>query len=426
VITPLLALDAATRLLSGYGTDPQLTAFVDEHEIWIAPVWNPDGYTHCFNADNNWRKNRRDNGDGSFGVDLNRNHAFGWTSPCSGSTVTVSQTYKGVAASSEVETQVMEAFAADRHFAKVLDYHSYGEEVLWGYNCSLHPLVVFMQSEAAALSTASGYFGAERPPSAEGEHYQWQLASFGSHAFLTETQTQFQPTFAEALAEATLVWPGVVWLLDRAMPLSGHVTDACSGAPVVADIEIPGLGLLNGETNTSGGPFGRYHAFLPAGSYTARFSAPGYVTEDHPFDVLSTSSAVVLDVALETPTPLGCWTLLGQAKPGVAGEPVLEGTGTLLPGTLQIVRLTSAAPSTTATLVFGLTAVGLPFKGGTLVPFPSVLLPLSTDVTGAATLPFTLPVGTPPAVDLLFQAWIDDGAASFGLSASNGLEGTTG
>ena len=33
---------------------------VDGNEIWIAPVWNPDGYEYVFTTqDNLWRKNRR-------------------------------------------------------------------------------------------------------------------------------------------------------------------------------------------------------------------------------------------------------------------------------------------------------------------------------------------------------------------------------
>ena len=60
-----------------------------------------------------------------------------------------------------------------------------------------------------------------------------------------------------------------------------------------------------------------------------------------------------------------------------------------------------------------------------LVPNPLVLLPLATDASGELTLPFTLPAGLPSGTSLYFQAWIADPGASFGLSASNGLQGLT-
>lgn len=52
ISTPVIALRAAERLTEGYGTDPQITAAVDGHEIWIAPVWNPDGYSFVAHGSN--------------------------------------------------------------------------------------------------------------------------------------------------------------------------------------------------------------------------------------------------------------------------------------------------------------------------------------------------------------------------------------
>ena len=65
-------------VLGSYGIDPWATDVVNENVIWILPTMNPDGLEHVWTADNLWRKNRRDNGDGSFGVDLNRNWGFAW------------------------------------------------------------------------------------------------------------------------------------------------------------------------------------------------------------------------------------------------------------------------------------------------------------------------------------------------------------
>lgn len=301
IITPIIALTAADRLTAGYGTDSRITAAVDGHEIWIAPTWNPDGYTHVFTTDNMWRKNRRVFSNG-VGVDENRNFPQGWGSSCAGSTSVGSETYKGPSAASEAETQTLMTWSQRERFAKLIDYHSSGREVLYGYRCLSHPFTTWMRQEAVALSQVSGYGGATRAPSAEGEHYEWQFARMGTYAFLIETHTVFQPAYESAVAEAAMLWPGVLSVLERPITISGHVTDAATGDPVAARIDLLNVAFSNGETNGSGGPYGSYHMFLPPGTYDVRFSAPGYAPAVNSVSVTATSSTI-LDVQLAVAAP---------------------------------------------------------------------------------------------------------------------------
>ncbi len=300
ISTPVIALEAADRLTTGYGSDPRITAAVDGHEIWIAPVWNPDGYNYVFTTNNLWRKNRRVFANG-VGVDQNRNYALGWSASCAGSTSVGSETYKGPSAASEAETRTMTTWSETERFAKVIDYHSYGREVLYGYRCLSHPFTSWMQQQAAAISVASGYDGHTRLPSAEGEHPQWQSGRLGAYAFLIETHTEFQPSYASALTEAATVWPGILAVLERPITVSGHVTDALTGAPLAASIDLPGVAFSNGETNSSGGAFGSYHLFLPPGTYDVRFSRDGYAPVTRRVTVTD-SSADTLDVQLTAVT----------------------------------------------------------------------------------------------------------------------------
>lgn len=329
IVTPVIALDTIEHLLTEYATSAAIQGLVDGHELWIVPVWNPDGYNHVFLVDNLWRKNRRPVGN-NFGVDLNRNYPFQWSSACGGSTSTSSSTYRGPAPASEAETQTMLALSADRHFEKVLDYHSSGRETLWGYACPSTPIDAYWRSEATLLSSASGYGGAERAPSADGEHYQWQFSETGAMAFLTETHTTFQPTFVSAEAEAALVWPGTLHLMGRPMPITGHVRDACSGAPLAATITYINPVFTAGETNHSNARFGRYHAFLPPGSHTLRFEASGYVAATRVIAV-SAGATTTLDVALDR--------ISGGATVFCAGAPSSSGVAP----TIAIVGSTSVA-----------------------------------------------------------------------------------
>jgi hypothetical protein len=130
-------------MLENYGTDPTATNLVDNRELYFVPVVNPDGYV--YNQQTNpsggglWRKNRRNNGNGTFGVDLNRNYGYQWGYNNSGSSPTPSsETYRGTAAFSEPETQVMRDFALGRQFRLANNYHSYGNYLIfpWGYIAS--------------------------------------------------------------------------------------------------------------------------------------------------------------------------------------------------------------------------------------------------------------------------------------------------
>ena len=296
VVPALAALQAAEWLVGDYDADPSVRELVDAHEIWIAPVWNPDGYAHVFEADRLWRKNRRELPDGEFGVDLNRNFPTGWDGACSGSSQTGSQRYKGPEAASEPETQAMIALATERRFARVLDLHSFGRMVLRAYHCTDHPLEPFLELEAQRLSKTMGY-GQQRRPSAEGEHFQWQLTELGAHAFLIELGTEFQPRRAVADEDASRVREAVRWMLSRDPAVVGHVADAVSGAPLEATWTLTRPWTGQTVQWRSGGPFGRVDGFLPRGTWEIEVEASGY--QPAVLDVDVDGARIELDVALD-------------------------------------------------------------------------------------------------------------------------------
>jgi len=110
-------------LLSRAGTNRRIWEFLVNHELVLIPVMNPDGFEYARLTNRQWRKNRRDNGDGTFGVDPNRNWATNWAID-GGSTVTSDITYRGPSAMSEPEVSSTNAYMAnlaDLRFA--LDFH---------------------------------------------------------------------------------------------------------------------------------------------------------------------------------------------------------------------------------------------------------------------------------------------------------------
>jgi hypothetical protein len=120
------------------------------------------------------------------------------------------------------------------------------------------------------------------------------------------------------------------------------------------------------------------------------------------------------------------WSDQGSALAGVAGTPLTTGTGTLAAGSANQVDLSGAAPLATAGLFVALSSTPVPFKGGTLKPFP--FLPplfLTTSASGTIEIPFHMPLGVPAGTDLWVQWAIQDGAAVAGVALSNAIQGVT-
>ncbi|MBM3312216.1 MAG: zinc carboxypeptidase [Candidatus Aminicenantes bacterium] len=150
-------------LLERYGTDPDIKRLVDQSEIWIVPLVNPDGHDYSVRVYRYWRKNRRANGGGEFGVDINRNYGFKWGLDNQGSSPNpASEVYRGTAAFSEPETRAVRDLFLSRSFRAMVSYHSFSQVILypWGYTSAPPPdfstLNGLAQKMAGVMKTVSG------------------------------------------------------------------------------------------------------------------------------------------------------------------------------------------------------------------------------------------------------------------------------
>lgn len=129
------------HILASYGNDPLITHLLDHRELYFVPILNPDGYIYNeLNAPNGggmWRKNRRNVGGGTYGVDLNRNYGYQFAYDNIGSSPIGTQpNYRGVAAFSEPETQAILNLCLNHDFKTAFSYHAYGDLLLrpYGYD----------------------------------------------------------------------------------------------------------------------------------------------------------------------------------------------------------------------------------------------------------------------------------------------------
>jgi hypothetical protein len=119
------------------------------------------------------------------------------------------------------------------------------------------------------------------------------------------------------------------------------------------------------------------------------------------------------------------WTSVPGGVAGKLGEPLLDGSGSLVGGEPLRITLSRALPGTPTTLVLGVDVLGAPFKGGTLVPDPLLLLSLPSDAWGYVVIDDVWPLGLPSGLDLVMQDWFADPVAVKKFAASNGVVGTT-
>ncbi len=132
----------AHSLLADYQAgNPRVDALLRNAEVIFVPVINPDGYVYTWTNTRLWRKTRVDNGNGTFGVDPNRNWGYQWGGE-GASTSPGNDTYRGPSAFSEPETAALRDFVAARpRIDAHIDFHTYSQLILspWGYTSDVPP-----------------------------------------------------------------------------------------------------------------------------------------------------------------------------------------------------------------------------------------------------------------------------------------------
>ncbi len=141
-------------------TDADTRRLLNSRNILLLPCVNPDGYE--YNRRNYpdggglWRKNRRDNGDGSFGVDLNRNYSWQWGRDAR---LPFSPIYQGAAPFSEPETAAIRDFLHQQIPTVYISVHTYGNEWVypWGWSFQAAPDEAIFRHYAKAATASNHY-----------------------------------------------------------------------------------------------------------------------------------------------------------------------------------------------------------------------------------------------------------------------------
>lgn len=187
----------ADELCSGYGLDPVATRLVNTRNNLFIPCVNPDGYEYNRQTDPGggglWRKNRRSNGGGSYGVDLNRNYGWEWGGQWNGSSGNPdNDTYRGASAFSEPETRACRDLLALHPPGMSISAHTYANLWIysWGYaNGAYTPDNAAFRYYGQRMTAGNGWpYGTawEILYEANGVSCDWHYGQHGTIAFSPE------------------------------------------------------------------------------------------------------------------------------------------------------------------------------------------------------------------------------------------------
>lgn len=289
-----ICLAAIHELVGKFGSDPEITRFVNNYEIYVIPVVNVDGHNVVTSGiDPRWRKNTRDiDGDGLIhlypdGVDPNRNYDFNWAHGGSGDPQ--NERYRGPFPFSESEPRAVADLARRMKFLLSITYHSQGEVTYypWDWRGRKAPddalLTDIARGLAGSIRTMKGdtSYRAEYGAGLVGQSYPWLYGANGTFDFIVETGSGasfFAPHEVPGIISANLA--GVRYVLRRAAGpgLTGRITDATTGAPLEAEVWFPAIETEDVHRRMTEPAFGRFRRLLVPGKYICIVSKPGYRT----------------------------------------------------------------------------------------------------------------------------------------------------
>lgn len=294
----VLMLRLIDYLLSNYGSDPQVTNLVDNCEIWINPLANPDGT--YYGGNNTVYNARRYNANW---VDLNRNFPDPQDGPHPDGHPW------------QPETIAMMNLATRHNFVISANFHG-GAEVVnypWDTWPHLHAdnnwyiTISRDYADSAQAYSPPGYMNDLSNGITNG--YAWYEVNGGRQDYMNYWQGCREVTIE--LSHTKLLpanqlpdhWnynkEAFLKFFENALyGIRGVVTDASTGQPMDAVVRVLGHDLDGSEVFTDP-DVGDYHRMLSPGTYNLEFTAEHYLPDTVYNVTVTAGNATTVDVQLQ-------------------------------------------------------------------------------------------------------------------------------
>jgi len=285
----------ARYLCQKYGTDPVITNLVDNREIWILPIVNPDGRISMSRYNSN-------------GVDLNRDAGYLWDGEGS-----------SPGFYSQPESKALRQMDQDNQFSIHLTCHS-GTEVFlypWFFRYDACPDNAAELVLANIYKTNSGYTNLETGPGTSlypttGSTAESAYGCLGTHALVIEISTDKQPPASQLMYYFNINLPSMIKLIEYSgYGVEGTITNETTGEAVAASVFVGST--LPCYSDPEAGDFYKY---VVPGTYNLIFKANGYQTKMMSNVVVGTLSSTIVDVQLTPETHQGIYRIIATRIPG--------------------------------------------------------------------------------------------------------------
>lgn len=295
-------LDLIDRLLTEYGTNAELTELVNETEIYIMPLMNPDGYEAGTRANAN-------------GYDLNRSFP---SYRCGDDNSTVGRQPE-VAAVINWAAGKSEVLSANFHGGALVANYPFDECSTCNTGCSssesddedtFRQLALAYSLNHGRMSTGSFTDGVTNGAAwyaTYGAMQDWNYHWNGCIELTIELENDKTPPVSELPALLAENRASVIEYMKWAhRGIRGLVTDAETGDPVSASIQVAGREFLVYTDPDAG----NYHRILLPGTYDIIVTADGYFDPIVVEDIVVTSgNATRIDIQFHQPTSASSWRL---------------------------------------------------------------------------------------------------------------------
>ncbi|MFO7651245.1 MAG: M14 family zinc carboxypeptidase, partial [bacterium] len=268
---------ALIQLVSLYGTDPDITRWVNTREIWLIPMDNPDGLI----------SRSRYNG---HGVDCNRNYGYSWDAG-------------GPSVFSEPEVQSFYHLAQENPMAMWTQYHSGTLSSMWpwGYTTKATLDSVDHAYETQTYGAVAGYPAYQISRglySVHGGSTDWYYGAVGALGLAHEVANGQPSPVGEIDTINARNWRAMKGQIQRIIRgANGYVTDSASGRPVYARVTAIPPDWFTYTDST-----GFFHKYLHGGTYSLKVEANGYATKTVTGVVVPADSCVGVSIALVADT----------------------------------------------------------------------------------------------------------------------------